>query len=375
MAGPYIAGVAALIKSANPDITANEIRSRLAVTARPVKFNDNTTTDYDFLAPAFQQGGGLVDAYRAVRGTTILNATSLNLNDTAFTNNKQHFTITNSGAKDIHYNLSHIGAGTMYALPEADPDENQPLYFNDERFVKALTKAYATVDISPQAVDIAAGASATIAVNFDFPDLDRRRIPLVSGYIACNASDGTAVTLPYNGIASALRNAVVLDPNIQGSYLIAVKNSTLNETGFLEPAAPGSGSVLSVPKVTNTSLLNDVVLPGVQLVLAMGTRRVDFDVLRADDSINIGTALVLDPRPLYESSYSRNLVYIRLFYGMLANMTYVPEGEYKFLVRALRITGDPKNLDDYDSFTTESFHLRYTEEDKQEGDGQQGGGG
>ncbi|GME36314.1 putative subtilisin-like serine protease pr1c protein [Neofusicoccum parvum] len=362
MSGPFLAGVAALIKSANPSISVPDIISRLAVTANPMPFNDNSTTAFDYLAPVFQQGGGLVDAYQAVKGTTLLNASSLNFNDTAFTNSPQHFTISNTGTASLTYNLSHIGAGTVYALPEGDPGTNSPLGLNDDRFVSGLSKAFATVTISPTTVDIAAGDSATISVDLSFPDLDRRRIPLVSGYIAANASDGTSVTLPYNGVASALRNAIVLDPNTEGNYLIAATNASLNTTNFFQPAPPGSGSVLSVPKVTNTSLLNEVVLPGVQFILAMGSRRVDFDVLRANSSENVGTAVVLNPSPLYVRSYTRASANVRLFYGMLANMTYVPEGEYKFLVRALRITGDPENLDDYDSFTTDSFFLRYTEQ-------------
>ena len=41
-----------------------------------------------------------------------------------------------------------------------------------------------------------------------------------------------------------------------------------------------------------------------------------------------------------------------------ANGTTIPNGDYRILVRALRITGDPLNEGDYDSWLSEAFGVR-----------------
>lgn len=82
MAAPFSAGVAALVKQMHPDWDAKMIRNVLATTANPMSYNDNSTKDYDFLAPVFQQGGGLVDAFRAVYTTTVIDVPDLSFNDT-----------------------------------------------------------------------------------------------------------------------------------------------------------------------------------------------------------------------------------------------------------------------------------------------------
>lgn len=82
MAAPFSAGVAALVKQMHPYWDAKMIRNVLATTANPMSYNDNSTKDYDFLAPVFQQGGGLVDAFRAVYTTTVIDVPDLSFNDT-----------------------------------------------------------------------------------------------------------------------------------------------------------------------------------------------------------------------------------------------------------------------------------------------------
>ena len=63
MASPHVAGAAALLKSAHPTWTPSDLASALVSTARPSARREDAVT----LATAFDQGGGVVDAARAVR--------------------------------------------------------------------------------------------------------------------------------------------------------------------------------------------------------------------------------------------------------------------------------------------------------------------
>ncbi|RKK20222.1 hypothetical protein BFJ66_g15180 [Fusarium oxysporum f. sp. cepae] len=119
MSTPFGAGVAALVKQKHPEYSADDIRNAIATTARPVKWNDAKGHILEFLAPTFQQGGGLVDAWSAVHATTLLSTASLSFNDTAYRATNLTFSIKNIGKKSAKYRLSHIGAGSGYVLGES----------------------------------------------------------------------------------------------------------------------------------------------------------------------------------------------------------------------------------------------------------------
>jgi subtilisin family serine protease len=110
MATPYIAGVLALYMSAKGSQTKFDyqiLRQILATTATPLFFNDGTHT-YPYLAPAIQQGGGLVNAFAAVHYTTIISPSTLSLNDSMYFNKTVEFTISNTDSVAVSYTLTHV---------------------------------------------------------------------------------------------------------------------------------------------------------------------------------------------------------------------------------------------------------------------------
>ena len=98
MATPFAAGVAALMMQQHPDWDSTTIRNVLATTCNPMQYNDNSTMVYDFLAPVAQQGGGLVDAYRAVNTEVVVDVPSLSFNDTANQPKSLAFKVKNIGS-------------------------------------------------------------------------------------------------------------------------------------------------------------------------------------------------------------------------------------------------------------------------------------
>ena len=110
MSAPFISGVIALYKQArgiDTRINPLKIRRILATTATPLFFNDGTRS-YSFLAPVVQQGGGLVNAFKAVTSTTVIGPSNLALNDTTHFRNKHKITISNTGPISVRYTLSHV---------------------------------------------------------------------------------------------------------------------------------------------------------------------------------------------------------------------------------------------------------------------------
>jgi subtilisin family serine protease len=110
MATPYTAGVLALYMSAKGSQTKFDyqtLRQILATTATPLFFNDGIQT-YPYLAPAIQQGGGLVNAFAVVHYTTIISPSTLSLNDSMYFNKTVEFNISNTDSVAVSYTLTHV---------------------------------------------------------------------------------------------------------------------------------------------------------------------------------------------------------------------------------------------------------------------------
>ena len=80
MSTPYMAGIAALYLSVNGPTAPLELRNRFVSTADPVDFNSGIATSVGLLAPVPQQGGGLVNAVRFMKATTVISPPFLELN-------------------------------------------------------------------------------------------------------------------------------------------------------------------------------------------------------------------------------------------------------------------------------------------------------
>lgn len=363
---PYAAGVAALLKQVHPNITAVEIINRLATTAKPIKMQTNLRVTQDYLAPTFQQGGGLVDAYAAVHTTTTFNASDLAFNDTSFIQ-PQSFEIYNQGNETVTYELSHTPGPTIYTFTPGNTTVTP--FSNDTAFASnTLADVSATLEFSTgTSMSMTAGGSQVITVTATPPaGLDNSRLPLYSGFVSIKASNGFNFSIPYGGIASPLRDVPVLDtrPGQERTYLIA--NITADETEeFVRPGLDGNNvtSAFVIPQVvgnisTSTALWN-VTLPGFSVSTLFGSRRAEVSLLQ--DTVSLGSVLTVGGElPIQDSTFVRDSPATQLFYGKLADGTFVEAGgPYRFRVRLLRVTGDVANAEDWDEVVTEPFELSY----------------
>lgn len=341
MSTPFGAGVAALVKQKHPEYSADDIRNVIATTARPVKWNDAKGHTLEFLAPTFQQGGGLVDAWSAVHATTLLSTASLSFNDTAYRATNLTFSIKNIGKKSAKYRLSHIGAGSGYVLGESG--------YN-------LTKAeaypvYADIHIHPTSLEIKPGSSATVSVSvIKEPDLSdaATRVSHFSGYVAIEA-EGAAnkLTLPYTGLGAPflVLPAINRDTSILSGYNISndatmslteerIFNCTLNTT------------------MNSPVTFQDSFHPGVKVDLVVQSR--DFALSIVDT--NSGKEIFVMTRGSSEDPCLSGWTWY--YDGTDPNYSHLPAGRYHWRAKALKITGDPEKKEDYDTWESGSWILR-----------------
>jgi hypothetical protein len=349
MACPLAAGVYALLMNVRGTKDPKTLENLLSSTARPNLFRLNGQS-LPLLAPVPQQGGGLIQAWAAAHATTLLSVSSLSFNDTDHFNPEQQFSISNEGDEAVTYSLSHVGAATAYTFG-ADSA------ITPARFPGDLTGEFASLSFAPGEFTIPAGQRKIVTVTATAPQLDAKRLPVYSGYIAINGTDGAALSLPYLGVVGSMHSAVVLD----ASRTVLTSVRAPNNVGV--PA--NATFVLPPPGFANdTSYRDRTDQPKLLTTLSMGSPLVRVDVVplsrcAARNATTVfGTQTIGQPEGMPSRWNPRGTFEYR-WDGKLADSTYAPPGHYKFAIKALHIFGDAELESEYDATETVDFWIRY----------------
>ncbi|XP_044721161.1 subtilase family domain-containing protein [Hirsutella rhossiliensis] len=208
---PLVGGIMALIAEARGTFDPAEINSLLMANAAP-QVEQSQVTGPKGLFTVMQQGGGLVQAWNAAHAATLVKPGSLHFNDTDHRPSSISLEIQNTAKSEVVYELSNIAADTMYTL---DGEK-----FERKQHPHRRIQAEAAINFSKSSVTIGPGQSATIDVSASDPQgVDSKRLPLWSGWVAVNGSDGTSLTVPYLGLAGSLlstSNSQDLAPSTRG---------------------------------------------------------------------------------------------------------------------------------------------------------------
>ncbi|KAG6033470.1 hypothetical protein E4U40_005329 [Claviceps sp. LM458 group G5] len=344
MATPLTAAIIALISEVRGTFDPELMNNLLSATAKPQGFSDGTNI-FGELAPAPQQGGGLVQAYDAAYTTSMLSPSSLSFNDTDHLATNLNFTIANKGSRAVTYQLDQVPSITMYTLGQ---DGVNPMPFPNE-----AVNEQATLSFSQNSITLPAGHSAVVGVTAKpaAGTINPERLALWSGYVIVNGTDGTELMMPYQGLTGSLRKAKVL---LRDQAYIYPSNDKQNF------ARSPDSFTYTVPKA-GTSSKSDVV-PAIRINLALGSPLVRVDIVPLSNGTFAGTNATA--KSIGEPFGLPSLVNNRgnssfPWDGKLESGSYAPAGRYRFVVRALRLFGDASKPEDWDEATTQSLTLKY----------------
>ncbi|KAH7339260.1 peptidase S8/S53 domain-containing protein [Rhizoctonia solani] len=383
MATPFAAGSAALLLQTRGKTaaTAKAARTIFQNSAIPVK---QTILNTSMIETASHQGAGLLNVYDAIKNTGSLTPSELLLNDTAYFKGVHTLLVKNGGKKSVTYTLTHVPAGTANTVDGIEAILG-PV---------PLTSSSASVTIVPNKVTVPAGWSLPIIVSIKPPTgLDASTLPVYSGFIKATGSDNSTLQSTYIGVAAKLKDAKVLD-NTDAYFGVKLPLITDSEgnpvppTGSATYTLNGSDTPLVVYRlVQGDPLLRVDLIDSKTNVTSNQRRSSDIEVELAERSgAPAGPYSTLSKRSiwdwlfpnkgqtsggtfaavktlgvLYQEDYlPRNSLaataddngYSSLQVTAFANGTAIPDGSYKILVRALKITGNPKKEEDYEVWTS-----------------------
>ncbi|THU94154.1 subtilisin-like protease [Dendrothele bispora CBS 962.96] len=347
MATPYLAGsLALLMQLKGHSIVGMDARTLFEATSKVIPTSKD---DGAPLHTVTQQGAGLINVYDALYVTTSISPGELILNDTAHFREAHPITIQNNGDSARDYTVSHSPAATALTI---DPDTGLPAPGPVPQ-----STAYANVSFSQTSFTLSPGEVHTITAQFTPPaGADPLSYPVYSGFI--QISTGTEqLHVSYMGLAAALLDKQTLD----NSSVVLTSNSQ------------NSGQDVQARAVTdahNYTFIGDD-YPSMQFRqgLMFGTPLVRIDLVNSNFSLSTlpptvsrrqdsgSAAAVPILGPVYQFTYlARNDNLTNPFYfvnftaPLFSDGTQIPNGMYRYLMRTLRVTGNPNNEEDYDEY-------------------------
>lgn len=346
MASPYIAGVAALYMAAHGGRAAMggegvaELKRKIITSGTLINWNDGTATDWSKLAPVAQQGAGYVNAEKVLTYATSITPGKIELNDTAYLKRDHYINIKNSGSVEVDYFISHEPAATVNSF--------EPGYITPQIFPPTFINNTATVSFTHYNLNVRPGTTNSFRVTITPPAVDTRLFPVYSGKIVITGTNGEVLSVPYMGIAGKLYDVQNWDID-NGWPLI------LHDYDGTEINGPANFTLTGVD------------YPAVVTINNFGSAESRWDIVREDweprdwryppvpgQNKFVGSIITKDEgleTPIHYTPRNAPLDYFWYNYyswaGDLTDGTKIKPGKYKFLLQALKITGQKTRNQDW----------------------------
>ncbi|HYY59465.1 MAG TPA: S8 family serine peptidase [Pyrinomonadaceae bacterium] len=317
MASPHVAGTVALLLQARPTTNAGDVRAILQNTSSPRLWFGNP--GLGFLENVHRQGAGLVQIDKAVLSTTTVNPGSLALGESQGGPVTRTLTIANNGVTSVTYDLSNVGA----------------LATGPNTFVPSFLAAFATAAFSSPSVTVQPGGTATVDVTLTAP-AGLASKGLYGGFIVLTPQGGGQVyRVPYAGLKDDYQAIQVLTPTANGFPWLAKLNA---------------GTFTNQPGGASYSMVGDDV-PQFLVHFDHQARLVEFEIVDANTNVPIHDVF---HNAMEFEYFSRNASSGGFFSfawdgtrlhsnGNQGKTKFVPNGQYKIVLKVLKALGDPND--------------------------------
>ena len=172
----------------------------MTTTAQPLPVSFTS----DNLQTVAQQGSGQLNVWDAATMKTLVSPGQLLLNDTQYFRSDHIITIENTSGSSVTYALSHTPANTVLSIgPALGLPNTAPL---------PIASNTASVSFRTTTTTIRSGRTEQVKVTFTAPSgLDPTTYPIYSGFIVVTGSNGEVLSIPYQGVASKMKDMKIID--------------------------------------------------------------------------------------------------------------------------------------------------------------------
>lgn len=303
----------------------------------------------------------------------------LSLNDTAnsYLLEHQEITIYNHDAtNDLTFNISHKPSltATGYSLAKNQsftPEEPIGLYAGNQSSV-------ATVSFDKTSLVIPAGESAKVRVHIEPPSktFTLENHVLYGGYIMISTSSNEAsveASVPYFGMLGNMKDLPILDRSNKPSSAAPYQFPAIGLTNGSSTVKDGSIGRFNLTYYSDLKLASGG--PYILARLLTGTALLQVQIMNENGEY-IGDVPMTETRRYMMRNTLSITEYSTSYYSWYWSGEYTPKdsslkskeyepkllksGEYRLVIRGLKVFGDINNDDDFDTWTSTKLKLDIT---------------
>ena len=329
MAAPHVAGAAALMLEAKPDLAPGDVKTAMMNTADQLAWS--LIPEEGHLEPVHRQGAGMLNMVGAVHATSRVETSSISLGEGEAGPQEVTLEVTNDSDEEKVYEIG-FEDGVATGVPTTNP---------------AFYEAEASTSTSADQVTVPANGSAEVTVTLG-EDFGVDGV-IYGGWITLTGTDDDLV-VPFAGLSGDYQALTVLDDQGLGLPSLGVSD--------------GAGSVLLDPEGGHTYTMADGDLPYIAYAFSLPVERLEISAYqkRANGTLkvvnpSVGTIDATDH--LGRSPEPELYAWDGTFSMKNQKARSVKDGDYVLEMKVLRPLGDPENPEHWETWTSPEFTIDY----------------